>query len=860
MSDKVNQFATPIATLVTTWVSKKYALDNIMYGSLYSLCIIVITYLLSDFKDLLLDVFNFGSTFNFIKLLYLIVIIGFGIGIFYARNKLYDVYDKLYLSKYKSANIEGMISVGKLVNYMEAFKEFYDFKKDLSYSGGSIRILQSKQEIYFNDKNYGVTGTIKVVSELEIKIENCSTKNMLEYIENIMNHKITQTKQKFIFLDIVDNTLIQKILTYVNLNGNFYINTDIDTEMKNVNQYMTLGKIQIRFNDTRYNVSGFIRYSGNKIFFGYCELKEGTLQDYVRNICKYVDKYNEKSGKITLYELIEKKNGNGDIHAYINVFYDNKKMELKQLEQLFIKPFFHPQAESLWKTIKTINFHPEVMWNLGQAPRINLLLHGPPGTGKSTFAYRIAMLTGRHVINVKISNYDKDALHTMFTHPSIKGIKYCSRDVIYVLDEIDQDIKTLLLRRNNKNMQIEKAMSVADTLLENELKPKPTTINNIYTSQTGQLLTGAIAQPIAVAEKYPETKQTNTNDEKKSIVAEESSNIDRINKTVNETTKLYDKISLMNADIVTLDDLLTIFQGSVPNEGSIIIAMTNHFEEMREKCPALFRAGRLTPIYFGNFDIKMLNKVSKYYFNRPLSFTSKDIKTITTSQVIELAIDAKLHARDKFRFFCKRLKEFIPEVVIPTVKENKNIIQLKTKQNDLIQFQPFDKNGMSFSTMIETEIVADNDTSTMNDKLDVLVERFNRSQSKEIRYKIAELIYAKTSEEPIMVKIYQAIVDMIGINPIAVFYIGTYYEHPYGNIKQDWQNAITCFKYCLQACMDNAKFTDRDWLLDNSAKKLIKIYNNNVPYVNKEFAKLLVDQKYKEYLGTQRITLDMIKV
>ena len=60
---------------------------------------------------------------------------------------------------------------------------------------------------------------------------------------------------------------------------------------------------------------------------------------------------------------------------------------------------------------------------------------------------------------------------------------------------------------------------------------------------------------------------------------------------------------------------ITICQGAVPIEGCIIIAMTNKYEEMKLKCLALFWAGRLTPIHFGNFNIHIVNKISRHYYD-----------------------------------------------------------------------------------------------------------------------------------------------------------------------------------------------------------------------------------------------------
>jgi hypothetical protein len=54
---------------------------------------------------------------------------------------------------------------------------------------------------------------------------------------------------------------------------------------------------------------------------------------------------------------------------------------------------------------------------------------------------------------------------------------------------------------------------------------------------------------------------------------------------------------------VNYGDLLTLFQGPNPRKGAIFIATTNDLEYIQDKCPALVRPGRLTPV-----EITYMNK------------------------------------------------------------------------------------------------------------------------------------------------------------------------------------------------------------------------------------------------------------
>jgi hypothetical protein len=66
---------------------------------------------------------------------------------------------------------------------------------------------------------------------------------------------------------------------------------------------------------------------------------------------------------------------------------------------------------------------------------------------------------------------------------------------------------------------------------------------------------------------------------------------------------------------LTLDDLLDVIQGPVPLCGSIIIATTNKYDEIKELCPPLFRHGILTPVLFVYADKYIVNEKCKYFYN-----------------------------------------------------------------------------------------------------------------------------------------------------------------------------------------------------------------------------------------------------
>jgi hypothetical protein len=105
-----------------------------------------------------------------------------------------------------------------------------------------------------------------------------------------------------------------------------------------------------------------------------------------------------------------------------------------------------------------------------------------------------------------------------------------------------------------------------------------------------------------------------------------------------------------------LKDLLTLFQGAVPIYKRFIFACTNDYERIKDMCPALFRAGRLTPVFFDNLNWKCLNDLCQYYFGKTLTHEQSDSYrcSIPTSEIVELALEC---VGEDFEVFEKLLIE-----------------------------------------------------------------------------------------------------------------------------------------------------------------------------------------------------------
>jgi hypothetical protein len=125
-----------------------------------------------------------------------------------------------------------------------------------------------------------------------------------------------------------------------------------------------------------------------------------------------------------------------------------------------------------------------------------------------------------------------------------------------------------------------------------------------------------------------------------------------------ELVKYIKEVGEKTETLLTLKDLLNLFQGPFVNKGMIVLATTNNFDEIKEKLPALFRPGRLTPYYVGYINESELTRFLNYHYpDRDSKITWYKKHSIPTSQ---LTVWATTYKND-FNGFKKILENYINE-------------------------------------------------------------------------------------------------------------------------------------------------------------------------------------------------------
>lgn len=376
----------------------------------------------------------------------------------------------------------------------------------------------------------------------------------------------------------------------------------------------------VQFNDEIHNANGWIitEYEMEKLTNGLTQqqykfhvwveksaapLYHLQVQDYIQRQARHGDRVQLNYYKILNEQLIT--------HNFYDAPLANWLDDVEQLKN----EFFSPHKRYLFDVMTQSNRNGN--WS-------NLILYGEPGTGKSSFVFRLATQLKMSIISVDLSMYidRKRDLYSIFHGnefylPYGKGNKLAiSQNCIIILEEFDSSIEKI---RQLENIFIFKSDTI-HSYVSNK------------TNEIGQQVQNSMANhlqpdvPLSTPFQYLVDKQ---NADKGGLdPLKITSEIFDIVRTITEDNK---------SDILRLRDLLELFQGPVPIRDRIIVATTNNFEQIKGIIPPLFRPGRLTPIKFTYLDWPSLVELCQYYFDEQPTMPQFEIG-IPTSQITELAI------------------------------------------------------------------------------------------------------------------------------------------------------------------------------------------------------------------------------
>lgn len=561
---------TIISTIISNFIVKKFELDYSYIVIIFAVVMNMINFIRNDF-DIKLYLVNVNIYF------WIFFIICF---VCFSLRKHIKKYLKCKSNKkYIVINIYDPNKIVIFKDYMKYFPEYFTKIYDIDVGNQEFigEYMTAPDNQLFNEEFYTTMNMISAVCDINIEFDdkNLNTKGYISWDQY-------EYTQKIQWLTNNKNT------------------TQTEHQQKKIN----------------------IKYM--KLYLDRTSLSD--VNDYLKNIQKIVES-KQNTRDIQKYYIKVLKNTTdigSDIFYHTVRIYDGPRCTIEENEKIYIDTFFHKERDRLWSYIKNIHKNPDSFKKLGQSPRLNLLLYGPPGSGKSSLAYRIAMTLQRHLVSLDLREIkNKKTIYQVLHCP----YDYKPEEVVFILDEFDLTIKHLYN---------------TDKMRKECLKMK-------YDEQY-------------ITEKIKSIKYNNNNKKNKGMKKIKQSDIDSTSNSddellENKSTNFTNESGLIGEpsdNEFTLKDLLEIFQGAVPIDKMIIIATTNDYEGIKELCPELFRPSRLTPIEFGYLDKNSLQSLSKFYFNKELELDLTSDLIIPTSQVVEKALEirsADIDNINKFNMF-----------------------------------------------------------------------------------------------------------------------------------------------------------------------------------------------------------------
>ena len=285
-------------------------------------------------------------------------------------------------------------------------------------------------------------------------------------------------------------------------------------------------------------------------------------------------------------------------------------------EKTFNSLFF-PEKERLLRILANFQSKAGKYSIKGFPHKLGLLLHGPPGTGKTSLVKAIAAHTGRHIVSVPLSrmNTNQELMDVMFDQmfnykkPAKRqddddgddqgtNNKLRFEDVIFLLEDVDAASDIVHARKSQKQSTMTRQMSMvvekqyADSQHHPGLKT-PSTPPPAAAPDAAMLL-----NLLQLAQKGSGDGETKAD--------KDGSKGDKESKEKDYSSFEKDKLNLAG--------LLTVLDGVIDSPGRILIMTTNHPEKLD---PALTRPGRVNmQIYMGFIKIAHAKEMVLHYYGK----------------------------------------------------------------------------------------------------------------------------------------------------------------------------------------------------------------------------------------------------
>eukprot|EP00798_Chlamydomonas_sp_ICE-L_P007965 gene7965-1181_t len=272
-------------------------------------------------------------------------------------------------------------------------------------------------------------------------------------------------------------------------------------------------------------------------------------------------------------------------------------------EERTFTSLFIPEKEAILNLVRAFQEKRGKFAIPGYPQKLGFLLHGPPGTGKTSFIKALAHHTKRHIINIPLAKIKTNQelfdlmmdlrLQIAGSEDSASSATLAFERVIFVMEDVDAASTVVQRRDSTVDADAERKRIIAALRAATKTESGDTSQTSSATSKGGS--EGEITVNKGASTGSADPSATSTT------------------KAGGPSTAWSLKDFLAQEDALNLSGLLNCLDGVVDTPNRIVIMTTNHPEKLD---PALIRPGRINKkIYMGRICLPQAKDLMRHYFS-----------------------------------------------------------------------------------------------------------------------------------------------------------------------------------------------------------------------------------------------------